>query len=179
MTLNIVQAEFFHVDGETLDDIFRECARRIEDALPLWSRGINVSPGIKTTVRFFDVTGRITAWALRADQLEARFALLAQKAEHATGIWQWFLFRRSGSAFKKSLALRKKVKKLVAIQCCKALQSREPVVIETGSLALRPVRGDEVYELVLAIQKTKNAWIFIFKPNDLAASTNEPVTDVM
>ncbi len=179
MQSNVVQAEFFHVHGETLEEVATECVARIADAVQLWRKGIHASAGIKTTVRFFDATGRITAYALRADQLEKQFTLFATKADDAAGMWRRFLLWRSRTALKKALALQKKIKRLVTIQLCKALRAKEPVVIEANNFDLRLVRDDEVYELISAVQKAKNVWIFVWKPNELTAQTNELVTDAI
>lgn len=179
---NIAQVEFFHVGGKdtrSLDALLEELEERVADAFELVLRGGEARSGIKTVVRFFDIGGTLTALALQAEALRRRNREVMGAFLGATGFRRWWFDKRGRRLARKSLALKDKVKTLAAEQLREAIKASRDVAVERLDHSFRPLRKEEAHELVVAAEKARGAWLFVFKPNDLFAYKNAAVAYAM
>ena len=177
-----MQAEFFHIGGEdtaSLDALLEECGERVADGLELVLQGGEARSGIKTVVRFVDVENKLTALALQAEALKKRDREIMEAFPNTTGLRRWWLDRQSRTLAGKSLALKDKVRTLAAQQLRKAVKASQDVAVERSDHSFRPMRREEAHELVVAAEKAKAAWLFVFKSNDLLADKNTMVACAM
>ena len=182
MQHNIAQVEFFHVGGKdtpSLDVLFDECGERIADGLELVLQGCEAKSGIKTVVRFFDESGSLTKIALKAARLSRQDRALMNNFANAGGLRRWWLDIQSRRLAGQSIALKEKLRMLAAEQLREAISASRDVAVECFDHSFRPMRREEAHELIVATEKAKSAWLFVFKPNDLLANKNTAVAHAM
>jgi hypothetical protein len=180
--VNIVQAEFFHVGGgdtPSLEALFDECRERVKEGLELVLQGVESRPRIKTVVRFFDESGKLTRHALKAERLHKKDRQTLQAFIHAKGLRRWWLNRQSRRLAGQSLALKKEARLLAAEQLRFAIRKSREVAIERSDHSFRHARKDEVHELAESAQNSTGVWLFVFRPNHLLSDTNTSVACAM
>ena len=166
-TRNIVQAEFFHVGGKgvkTLEALDAEILGRVADGAP-----------IKTTVRFFDEGGFITDFVLNLASIEEHESSLVAAVSRTRGWKKSFLGRRHHRLVRRTLDLKARRARLAALQLRTAIETSRKVAVELPDRSFRPVAPDERHDLLEAAERATDAWIFVFKPNDLLADCHEDV----
>lgn len=182
MHRNIAQVEFFHVGGRhttSLDALFDESGERIADGLEFVLQEGEAKSGIKTVVRFYDESGALTRIARKAAELSSKNRALLNDFVKAGSLRRWWLDLQSCRLAGQSIALKEQVKLLAAEQLRKAVIASRDVAVERSDHAFRPMRREEAHELIVAAEKAKGVWLFVFKPNDLLADKNTAVAHVM
>jgi hypothetical protein len=176
---NILQLEFFNVNIESnsLDNVLQECSERIADGLESTLMGMQVTAGIKTVIRVYDLDLTVTKYALEIKRLERESNNLYTKTR-TTFIGKIVDYGRQSWNRKRIESLKTKIRTYVSTYVSQALHTRSDVAIERADRKFRNAKHSELYELDVAIQK-KNYWLFIFKPNDILSDKNESVVSVM
>ena len=164
---HIIQAEFFHVGGPKIEgfgDLFEEINGRMLYGAP-----------IKTCVRFFDDTGFVTCVVTELAQLEKQNEELVTAFFEATGWRRKILSFRSGMLLRKVMAMEAQRKEIASKYLAVAAKASRPIAVEIHDHSYRPARRDEIVDLCQATLMTKNAWLFVYEPNDLLADKNKIV----
>lgn len=171
---NLVEVKFFHVgdQGTTLESLVQECEERMLDSLDL------ERSEIATVVRFFDTSGKLTKLAQRAEMLGRLDAWVLRQFFRSTGAWRWCLDRYSRYLAGQKLALRDRTRRVAATQL-RAVIRTSPVALELSNDRFRLVRDDEAHELVEKVEHAKNAWVFVFKANDLFSASNTLIASTL
>jgi len=154
--LNIAQAEFFHVNVRgTLGGLLNECRERVDDGSP-----------IKTHVRFFDDTGAITRLVEKARKIKVKRRAADRAFSKAQGWYRKWLDYKISRLAGRSLAIGEEALALAAKQLQLAADLKRPIAFETTrrTPTYRPVRADEVHELVEAAKKASGVWLWLYAP---------------
>jgi hypothetical protein len=170
---NIVQAEFFHVRGDSLEELIQDCNQRIAENLPLKLQGNEVTSGIKTVVRFFDQKNRCTSIVRKATKFQRRKHRLT--ASLLAGKYSWFAHNRYNRLQEKLMSLKARARDVVQRELSKTVRSYGAVAIERWDHSFRLLRSPEAHEVIERIQQARGVWLFVFKPNDLCADVNQSV----
>jgi hypothetical protein len=184
-TENIVQAEFFHVGGKgvtSLDQLLKQIRERVNENFEfVLATGKEMSPGIKTGVRFYDVDGAVTRYAQYAQKFnDAYYDTMGILGTTKLNSWrQRWHGRRLSRLYRKKECTKNSAIHFTTRAFCSALKAKRPVAVERNDHSFRLIRADEVHELAEAVEIAPHAWIFIFRPNDLLADTNTVVARVM
>ncbi|MGH2506305.1 MAG: hypothetical protein ACREGH_01530 [Minisyncoccia bacterium] len=179
---NIVQAEFFHVGrGSTpsLEALLDECRERVKENLELVLQGVESRSGIKTVVRFFDESGKLTKLALKSEQLNKKDRQVLHDFINAKGLWRWWLNRQNRRLAGQSLVLKEKARLLGVEELRLAIRKSREVAVERPDHSFRLARKDESHELIESAQNSKGVWLFVFRPNNLLSDTNVSVVCAM
>ena len=179
---NIAQLEFFHVGGKnasSLDELFRECAKRSSDNLKLVLAGSDIGTGIKTTVRLYDSDGVLTKLATEAQANERRSQELWDEFGNARGFRRWHIDRQSRKCARLSIDYRRQALMLAGYVLADAVTYGREVAVECPDRTFRPLRDNEGHELVESASQAKGVWIFVFKPNFLYTDRNTMLVHVM
>jgi hypothetical protein len=178
---NVVQAEFFHVGGDTnasLEDVMAECWSRAGDGLRDILAGADpktIGTGIKTCVRFYDADWSMTNFVKHAQEIDEHLALLPIISE-SRGFRRMLLRRKFKFLIHEITSIEPRKLALAIKELGESLKKIQPVAIERvdkeGNRLFRPLRKDENHELLEAVRSSKHVWLFLFKHNDLLAETN-------
>lgn len=178
---NIVQAEFFHVGKkpDSLEDLMEEYSDRIADDLSyiMESSGSGaefltklgeLDPGIKTTVRFFDEDNSFTHALSQYLGRHKWRDEIEQTLPEARGLYRRFLNFRHRRLTGKLIDLREFHHRLAMERVRALARGTRALAVEKGpQRKFRYVRDEELHELQEAVQRTHNAWIFLYQPGDL------------
>jgi hypothetical protein len=182
----IIQAEYFHVDGGrngSLTVLRRQILERVTDGLEIALRtGREVSPGIKTGVRFRDTDGSVTTRVQEAERLEKKYdgVLDALNRPRNGRIMRWWYgrqLRRIGDRKRsaKAAAMDQSIYALLL-----ALKAKEEVGIEKNDHSYRLLEGDETVELAERASASKNGSLFVFAAKeDLLSDTNSMIACIL
>ena len=178
---NLVQAEFFHVGGRdaTPESFLYELSERVADGLELAMQGLEPSFGIKTVLRFEDITGELTALVLRAKILTKVHAKIWKEFETAGRLRRWYLGRRNRRLTAKIDILKEGCKLRALLHLYKARESGHAIAVERYDHTFRFARKEELHELLDAAASSSSVWLFVFEPNDLLADKNKIVASAM
>ncbi|HVV15151.1 MAG TPA: hypothetical protein VHD55_02000 [Candidatus Paceibacterota bacterium] len=155
----------------------------MKDNLELALRtGQEVSPGIKTCVRFCDNDESVTARVREAEQLEKKYgATLDALGRPRNGrLMRWWYRRQL-----RNIGDSKRRAKETAIEhsisaLLRAIKAKEKIAVEKNDHSYRFLNDNESLELAERVSAAKSGWIFVFKPNkDLLADRNTIVTRIM
>lgn len=166
--VNIVQAEFFHTDAESLNAVVAQCVERITDGSP-----------IKTVVRFFDDDGAMTKQVLKLENLMKRRTALNTVIFNSQGIWQRIQevrYQRLGRKINKN---KKSAQLLATAKLEMFARASRPIAIEHGEHRFRIAYRDETHEILESARAATDVWFFVFRPNFLLADTNNPVASAL
>ena len=175
---NILQFEFFHASGETLEAVLADCAERSAEHLPLALAGDDTGSGIKTVIRLYDVNGLVTQLAAFVHQLERKrdaYYLDQPKGVIASWYRAWQLRRMQQQINSGRLMLGD----FLITYLTKSFKKDWNVARETWRHEFRLANRTEYPEIVAAAKRAKRYWLFIFRPNDLLAAKNESVVYLM
>ncbi|HUO56461.1 MAG TPA: hypothetical protein VMU27_03445 [Candidatus Paceibacterota bacterium] len=179
---NIVQAEFFHVGGgdtPSLEALFDQCRERVKEGLELELRGVESRSRIKTVVRFFDESGKLTKLAFKAERLHKKDNQVLQAFLKAKGLRRWWLNHQSRRLAGQTLALKEEARLLAAEHLRLAIRKSRDVAVEHSDHSFRLARKDETHELVESAYRSTGVWLFVFRPNHLLSDTNASVACAM
>jgi hypothetical protein len=175
---NLVQVEFFHVQGETLEDVFSQCAEKVADGLELVLQGLSASNGIKTVVRFFD-DGPMTEFVQLSSTTEKRKEELIALYQQTRGLRRVLTRIQLRTVILSRNMQTKRRVGIAAYWLQQAIEKRSPIAIEIEEHRFREARPDELHELYESAKAAKNAWIFVFEPNQLLSDKNKYITYIM
>ncbi|MBY0472884.1 hypothetical protein K2Q00_01185 [Patescibacteria group bacterium] len=134
---------------------------------------------LKFTLRFFDSMGEVTAMSLRLHRLERWKKRLEICVAAKTG-WRQGVADSLHQTVSRWIEQVKESCVTCAIdQLHLAIDRHDEIAVEQPDRSFRPLRGDETYETLTSVEKSKGAWIFIFSPNNLTGNLNESVSYVM
>lgn len=182
---NIVQIEFFLIDvihQQSIEELKKELDEATEEILTLARHGIETW-GIKPTVRFFDTTGVLTKFVVRAedvskgrDEALKKFGeAFAQNSKLKKIFWE----ARRQWLHRKMSSLRTEAGMLARAHLREAIERGEEVALQRMDRSFRPLWRQEVHELLEAAESSKNVWFFVFKPNELRADENKLIASFM
>lgn len=179
---NLVQAEFFHVGGEgsTLESVLQECAERINENFELALSEVETNSRIKTVVRFFDNSGTLTAHVREESRVRGLIKRL-QDQLLLGNFWlanSWYNLKLS-RLYEKRTELESKRMVLTYKLLQDVVKSGKPIAVEKNDHSFRPVRDDERYDLLVAANRGKDLWLFIFKTAGILTNEPTPVTHIM
>lgn len=178
---NIVQAEFFLVgvrSGDSLEVAMTEMRDRIANGLQDVLGGMDpdeVKTGIKACVRFYDLSGRITALVEREHVLDVAHREANEQFRTSAGLRRMFWRWKLAWLLTKIIDIRDRQHVYTTQEFEAKLNSGQQVAVERQDHTYRIIRKDEAHELVEAIKASHNVWIFLFKYNDLLADKNKLV----
>lgn len=180
---NVLQYEFFHLEGETLEEILENHWKRTGDSLDLVLAGSDIGSRSKTVIRIYDTQGKVTAWvqeykSLRHDLTEPH------NVSAQVPIWRWRERRQAKQLHTRQKAgwSRKEVlHELISTYCTQYIESLlrgngNGIARERLDSTFRHVQRNELLELAQATKVATRLWVFVFEPNDLLADTNELIT---
>lgn len=172
----LVQVEFYHVGGEnihSLGALLEECAQRIGENIPRSIGGSEVGPGIRTAVRFFDVTGGITYLARKANRAEKKRERSLEDYENASS-WprRWLMGIRKRWLIAQAHGAKDELRSFSSGRLQDAL-TMDSVAVENPDRSFRYVRDEEQQELIGRIVASTHVWVFVFNSNDLFSKKNE------
>lgn len=176
----IVQVEFFHTgkgENVTLESVERECDRRIADGLELTLRGIETRNGIKTVLRYFDESGRVTRHAVQYQAL--RKSIQRRQMGYAPFWWRPIRDLRLSISYRQRDTLRKELRDFAIADIRKAARDTQGIAVERPDHSFRPASPSELHELIEGIKKSGDPWFFVFAPNHLLADSNRMLASVM
>jgi hypothetical protein len=166
---NLVQVEFFNVDVSDYGSI--------EELRAELGEYIACGADIKTKVRFFDDDGTLTRIAERAEVLRAAIDHYYEEKER-TGRIRRFSYWKYKWNFAARRTILKDIPILGAEALRRAVEQKRAVAIERNNYSFTPMAGNEALELVRYTRQAKQAWLFVFKPNDLLSEKNELIAHV-
>ena len=168
---NIVQAEFFHVGkgAPSLQAVASECAER----------AIFGSP-IKTVVRFLDVDGSMTRFALKFTEVEKKCRELATDSIGPGYLQRMFARWKHHRLVSKKVAMMNERKPLALRQLTALMGTFEQVAMEQRNHSFLLLRHDERHELLESARAAVDVWLFVFQPRkNLLADSNTLIARVM
>ena len=147
---NIVQAEFFYTRSR-----------------------------LKSAVRFFDHSGRLTRFAERMQYYQRLRFRLVKKLPEESGLRKkfnaWMIRRLSNKLVDMPvLALH-----LVRYELEAMLYDERELAVEQVDRSFRLARRNEIPEVLMDVEYSSGAWLFVFKPNDLCANPVEGIAAAM
>jgi hypothetical protein len=156
----IIQAEFFHISFEEdcLESNQRQCADRSEQGSPT-----------KTALRFYD-DGDIMLRVLEEANLKKLKDKLALQHE-LKGFRLYWRNIRHRRVIRRINKLEEKRVPFLVQTIKEGLDDRKTLLIMTNDFYFRPLRHDEEHELLEAIQKSEEAYIYVFEYTDLFSDT--------
>lgn len=175
---NVLQYEFFHVGGKSLEAVLAECAQRLIEHLPLAQAGDDTGSGIKTVVRMYDVDGRVTRVTQRIRALEQKrdaYYLAPSKGFIAGWYTKWQLQK----IYREIANGRTLIVNYCISHLTRSFQGDWNIARETWRYDFRQAKRAEYLDLLQAAKKHRGFWLFIFKPNDLLAVSNEGVVSLI
>lgn len=165
---NIVQAEFFHVGGgsSTLEMVEIESLGRILDHSP-----------IKTVVRFYDEGEFVTAYALRSQAIELHNRALYTQPVKSRSWYEMLFSTLFGYSYGQTV---EPGERLACVRdAFEAIAYTSKVIaVELPDYSFRPMHDNELYDLLTSVNRAKDAWIFVFKHNELCAKQNKLIASV-
>lgn len=171
MRNNIVQVEFFHIGGTsaTLDALWEEISDRVSTCSPL-----------KTVLRFEDIDGSLTAYALESTQQYRQLRAWEKTILRMKPGWRLrFNDWRYRSSMRSYARHRDHLTTLCANAAVSAFKCKRTVAVEYLDHRFRMTMHDEHHELIERIRKAEIAWVFVFKPNELCSNQHLGVVSVM
>ena len=177
-THNILQYEFFHVGGQSLEAVLADCAERSAEHLLLALAGDDTGSGIKTVIRLYDVDGFVTELAQFVQGLEQEreaYYLAPPKGLIAGWYTAWRL-RKIRQQIEGSRII---ISDYVVMRITQSFKGDWNIARETRRHKFRLARRTEYPEILEAAKRAKQYWLFIFMPNDLIAEKNEGVVYLM
>ena len=165
---NIVQAEFFHAVGNSIDEVMEDCARRIvEDSK------------IKTVVRFYDQGNRITRHIQEMKNLDAEFTELHLGFQGAGWFQRSRMRGRIRSLSKQSALLNDVLAPLLVERLAEVIHAKGELAVECSDYSFRKVFPEELHELYESAKASPRAWAFIFGPGSLVAHNKRLIVSAM
>lgn len=166
---NVVQAEFFHTPRNgSVEDIEAELEERARDGVP-----------IKTVVRFYDVYGVLTEYAVRFDRIQKERAFALRDTAPRYGIVGLFRKMKRWLSPPAVSDMEKDVVTMAALSLGIAIKHTGSVAVENRDHSFRVAQPNELHELQEAARAATGVRLFIFQPNDLLADTNKAVVSVL
>jgi hypothetical protein len=183
---NIVQAEFFLVDGDpdmTFESFMAQMQERIMDGFSDLRAGMDpadVRIGVKICMRFYDYTGAITQAVAREQRAQEDLNnTLKELGGQQSLIRRYLLYRRLKRLSKEAPPGKRRSHALSIKALAAVLRKHSPAAIETWDHRFRTLRREEAHEVMESIMRSKISWIFCFEHNDLLAGTNVGIAHAM
>jgi hypothetical protein len=164
---NIVQLEFFLHRARDIAGIYAEALARAKDGAR-----------IKLAVRIVDADGEIAAQAMEAVAGKDAFEDYIQyeyRELRAAWFWRrWRMARRRRMLGRKCAQARARLVGTALDKLGHAAHDGGSIAVEEDACApLRLARDDELHELLEAARRSRDAWVFVFEPNDILADSNK------
>ena len=166
---NLVQAEFFHVGNEQKLTACREefLRRKLEGS------------SFKTVIRFYDEGGAVTRFVQRESALQRQHLKVLKAFVRADELERIKLDPRRKWLENKTTTLPKEREMLAAQQLQLAIKRSERVAVECLDHSFRIAHRNELHELLEAVNKAVNVFLFVFEPNELLSNNNTSLAAVL
>lgn len=177
---NILQFEIFHIGGKgvrSLDEVVAEGINLARENLPLAMAGSDYGTGIKTIVRIYDTSGRVTHLAKQLENLYTK-RKAHYNATRSNLITNWYAVWQINRLNRQISSVCKEVTKSFVRYIDTAFKDGWEVARENIDHSFRPAVRTEYLELQQAAILAENFMLFIFTPNDLLAGRNKIIASI-
>ena len=183
---NLAQIEFFHskFDG-SFEDMQADLGERFLDGWRMSLGGVrDFNPGIKTTVRLYDYSFKLTDIAFEAERFDGKHELLLERIQAPLYLSGWrakLINWQSKRIARNQIRIRKDGLAASQKAVRTAIEKSRKVVVERYDRrrSFTLLQPDETHELIEKVAHATSVWLFIFRPNDLMSQDNEIVVKLM